>query len=76
MGFVVLGQKAPVKIAAYPFQKCGLLAGKVALLSADSVVKRFKAAFQSRVGMTHASFLRACVQIATTGQLARALISR
>jgi len=39
MGFVVLGQKEPVKIAAYPFQKCGLLAGKVALLSADSVVK-------------------------------------
>lgn len=40
VGFVILGQKAHVKIAAYPFQKYGLLDGKVALLSADSADQR------------------------------------
>jgi hemolysin D len=36
VGFVVQGQKAQIKIAAYPFQKYGLIDGKVSLLSADS----------------------------------------
>jgi hemolysin D len=30
------GQRAQIKIAAYPFQKYGLIDGKVSLLSADS----------------------------------------
>lgn len=36
VGFVAQGQKAQVKVAAYPFQKYGLIDGKVSLLSADS----------------------------------------
>lgn len=36
VGFVAAGQVAKVKVAAYPFQKYGLLDGKVALLSADA----------------------------------------
>lgn len=36
VGFVIKGQKAQIKIAAYPFQKYGLLDGKVSLISADS----------------------------------------
>ncbi len=36
VGFVSQGQKAQIKIAAYPFQKYGLIDGKVSLLSADS----------------------------------------
>ena len=36
VGFVVQGQKAQIKIAAYPFQKYGLIDGNVTMLSADS----------------------------------------
>ena len=36
VGFVAVGQKAQIKIAAYPFQKYGLVDGKVIHLSADS----------------------------------------
>jgi hemolysin D len=36
VGFVAKGQKTQVKIAAYPFQKYGLLDGQVHLISADS----------------------------------------
>jgi hemolysin D len=36
VGFVAQGQKTQIKIAAYPFQKYGLIDGKVSLLSADS----------------------------------------
>jgi hemolysin D len=36
VGFVAQGQKSQIKIAAYPFQKYGLLEGQVSLLSADS----------------------------------------
>jgi hemolysin D len=36
VGFVAQGQKAQIKIAAYPFQKYGLMDGKVLMLSADS----------------------------------------
>ncbi len=37
IGFVQVGQTAKVKLAAYPFQKYGLLEGKVVSLSADAV---------------------------------------
>jgi hemolysin D len=36
VGFITAGQKAQVKVAAYPFQKYGLLHGEVALVSADA----------------------------------------
>jgi hemolysin D len=36
VGFIAVGQKAAVKVAAYPFQKYGMLEGKVLLVSADS----------------------------------------
>ncbi len=37
IGFVQVGQRAKVKLAAYPFQKYGLLEGTVVRLSADAV---------------------------------------
>lgn len=36
IGFVQIGQKAQVKLAAFPFQKYGLLTGKVIHISADA----------------------------------------
>ena len=36
VGFIAVGQPVKVKVAAYPFQKYGLLDGKVNLVSADS----------------------------------------
>jgi len=36
VGFVVVGQPVKVKVAAYPFQKYGMLDGHVSLVSADS----------------------------------------
>jgi hemolysin D len=36
VGFVALGQAAQIKVAAYPFQKYGLLPGKVIHISADA----------------------------------------
>jgi hemolysin D len=35
-GFIATGQKAQVKVAAYPFQKYGLMHGEVSLVSADA----------------------------------------
>lgn len=36
VGFVQVGQSAQVKLAAYPFQKYGMLTGKVVRISADA----------------------------------------
>ena len=36
VGFVQVGQSAQVKLAAYPFQKYGMLTGKVTRISADA----------------------------------------
>lgn len=36
VGFVAIGQPVKLKVAAYPFQKYGMLDGKVHLVSADS----------------------------------------
>ncbi len=36
VGFITAGQKAQMKVAAYPFQKYGLMQGEVALVSADA----------------------------------------
>lgn len=40
VGFVAIGQEVRLKVAAYPFQKYGLIEGKVALVSADSSENR------------------------------------
>ncbi len=37
VGFVAVGQRVKLKLAAYPFQKYGLLEGKVVQLSADAL---------------------------------------
>ena len=37
IGFVQVGQRAKAKLAAYPFQKYGLIEGRVVSLSADAV---------------------------------------
>lgn len=37
VGFVQVGQSAQVKLAAYPFQKYGMLTGKIARISADAI---------------------------------------
>ncbi len=37
VGFVEVGQNARIKLAAYPFQKYGMLEGRVVQLSADAV---------------------------------------
>lgn len=37
VGFVEIGQSVRIKLAAYPFQKYGMLEGKVVQLSADAV---------------------------------------
>lgn len=39
VGFVQVGQTAQIKLAAYPFQKYGMLTGKVVHISADAVEK-------------------------------------
>jgi hemolysin D len=36
VGFIAVGQKVTIKVAAYPFQKYGLLDGIVSLVSADA----------------------------------------
>jgi HlyD family secretion protein len=36
VGFIAVGQAVKVKVAAYPFQKYGMLSGKVKFVSADS----------------------------------------
>jgi hemolysin D len=36
VGFVQVGQRAQIKLAAYPFQKYGMLTGKVIRISADA----------------------------------------
>ena len=36
VGFALVGQSAQIKLAAYPFQRCGMLKGKVIHVSADA----------------------------------------
>lgn len=43
VGFVEVGQTARIKLAAYPFQKYGMLEGKVVHLSADAVDSQARA---------------------------------
>lgn len=60
VGFVAKGQSAKIKIAAYPFQRYGLLDGQVSMLSADSMDPKQ----QTGNGMPNLSY-RAFVQLNT-----------
>jgi hemolysin D len=61
VGFVAEGQIARVKVAAYPFQKYGLLEGKVKLVSADSADPK-----QAQPGQPPTLTYRALVKLDTT----------
>jgi hemolysin D len=50
IGFVQVGQTAQVKLAAFPFQKYGLLTGKVMRVSADAT-EAGASADRSKAGM-------------------------
>jgi hemolysin D len=72
IGFVQPGQSAQVKLAAFPFQKYGLLQGKVIHVSADATEQ---AAQQGSGGAAAQAIFKARIQLAqqhlnspTTGQ--------
>jgi hemolysin D len=54
VGFVDVGQSAQIKLAAYPFQKYGMLMGKILYLSADAT--EVPKQIQSDTGTTQSSF--------------------
>lgn len=58
VGFAAMGQDVRVKVAAYPFQKYGMLDGKVALISADALDPK-----QSPQGQVPSLTYRAIVQL-------------
>lgn len=60
-GFVSLGQSARIKVAAYPFQKYGMLDGRVALVAADAVDPR-----QQQAGQAPSLAYRAIVRLDST----------
>lgn len=61
VGFVATDQTAKLKVAAYPFQKYGLLEGKVALVSADATDPKLQ-----QQGQPPSPTYRAIVRIADT----------
>jgi hemolysin D len=61
VGFITAGQPAQIKVAAYPFQKYGLMQGKVALVSADSIDPK-----QAAQGQVPALTYRALISLDTT----------
>jgi hemolysin D len=61
VGFITAGQPAQIKVAAYPFQKYGLMQGKVALVSADSIDPK-----QATQGQVPALTYRALISLDTT----------
>ena len=74
VGFIAVGQPARVKVAAYPFQKHGMLDGEVTLVGADAVDGRANAgsavgspaAAADGVAATSALTYRAVVKISGT----------
>lgn len=58
VGFAAMGQDVRVKVAAYPFQKYGMLDGKVALISADALDPK-----QAPPGQVPSLTYRAIVQL-------------
>ena len=65
VGFVAIGQAAKVKVAAYPFQKYGMLTGRVALVSADSTDPKQQPQQQAGQPGTQMTY-RAIVRVDTT----------
>jgi HlyD family secretion protein len=61
VGFVAPGQEAQIKIAAYPFQRYGLLKGRVELVSADSADPR-----QTQPGQPPSLSYRAMIRLETS----------
>ncbi len=74
VGFIAVGQPARVKVAAYPFQKHGMLDGEVTLVGADAVDGRANAgsavgspaAAADGVAATSALTYRAVVKLSGT----------
>jgi HlyD family secretion protein len=64
VGFVSVGQLAKVKVAAYPFQKYGLLDGRVILVSADAADPKQQQQPPQQPGQPQLNY-RAIVQIDT-----------
>lgn len=62
VGFVAVGQEVMVKVAAFPFQKYGMLEGKVRLVSADATDPKQ----QQQQGQAPNLTYRAIVQLNTT----------
>lgn len=58
VGFVTVGQSVRVKIAAYPFQKYGMLDGVVSMVAADSVDPRQQTAAQPQTALTYRALVR------------------
>jgi HlyD family secretion protein len=57
-GFVAVGQPVKLKVAAYPFQKYGLLDGKVSLVSADSADPKQQQQQGQAPSLTYRAILR------------------
>lgn len=58
MGFVAVGQKVKVKVAAYQFQKYGLLDGRVAFISADSADPKQQQQQGQTLSLTYRAIVR------------------
>jgi HlyD family secretion protein len=68
VGFVVPGQAAQIKVAAYPFQKYGLLTGHVVHLSADAADPQSAArAVGLAAGQTPPLAYRATIALSSNG---------
>lgn len=59
VGFVTVGQVAKIKVAAYPFQRHGMIDGNVLLIAADSADPR-----QTPAGQAPTLAYRAIVELA------------
>jgi hemolysin D len=74
VGFVAVDQPVQIKVAAYPFQKYGLLDGKVGLVSADSADRKQQQQQGQPPNLTYRAIVRldstALKSVATGEQLA------
>ncbi|WP_458233020.1 HlyD family type I secretion periplasmic adaptor subunit [Roseateles sp. P5_E8] len=57
VGFVAVGQNVRVKVAAYPFQKYGLLEGNVQLVSADAADPKQQQQGAQAAGLTYRAII-------------------
>ena len=71
VGFIAVGQPVKVKIAAYPFQKYGMLDGEVKLISADSADPKQQQQQGQPPNLTYRAIVRldaAALKSAATGE--------